>query len=361
MLLIEIRIVQLWLNKNIDTFIFIEIHGGVVLMLGIWTAMLHRFGHSQYLPPLLTVFTGVMGPFGIGGTLVATALYYWFKRSSTPFSEWYQSLFPDFEDAGIRDIFDKAVSTKDYLEKQPVIPFIDVLHYGTTKQKQAMIVLLINHHHGKFAGVLRKALEDKDSSVRVLAAKGMAKIEQSFMDRNMELENFYRERKISDFELMKLQILNNDEYMYSGILDDIRETDVRLRTVKACKRYLHQFPDDLDIRFIVGRMLLRSGKDNHAAEWYEECLQQGFKSPKIFVWYFECLYRMGQFNKLRNQSAIYFNEIEEYKHVFQPDIFQVIKSWAGSKDESQQESGSNKDIEQTDTQVITSILKTKTT
>lgn len=360
-LLIEIRIVQLWLNKDMDTFIFIGIHGGVVAMLGFWTIMLHRFGHSQQLPPLLTLFTGVMGPFGIGGTLVATGLYYWFKRSSTPFSEWYQSLFPDFEDAVIRDIFHKAVSTKDfYMEKQPVTPFLDVLHYGTTKQKQAMIVILINHHHGKFAGVLRKALEDKEGSVRVLAAKGMAKIEQHYMDRNMELENLYRERKISSFELMKSQILNNDEYIYSGILDDIRETDVRLRTIKSCKKYLDQNPDDLDIRFIVGRMLLRGGKDNHAAEWYEDCLHQGFTSPKIFVWYFECLYRMGQFNKLRKQSAIYFEEIEQYKHVFQPDIFQVIQAWAEPKVESQQESDSNEDTEQIDTQGITSIIKTKT-
>jgi hypothetical protein len=359
--LIEIQIIQGLLNKDMNMSIFLGIHGGVVAMLALWTLLLHRFGRSMHLPPLLTLFTAVLGPFGVGGTLVAMSLYYWLKRSSTPFSDWYQTLFPDFEDAEIRTILDKAISTKDlHLEKQPVVPFMDVLHYGTTQQKQAMIVLLIAHHHGKFAGVLRKALEDKDGSVRVLAAKGMTKIEQYYMDRNMDLENQYRERKISNFDLMKSQILNDDEYIYSGILDPIRETDIRHRSINACKNYLKKFPEDLQVRFILGRMLLRGGKDEQAAEWYEESLRQGYKSPKIFAWYFECLYRLGQLKKLREQSAIYFDEIEKFKHVFQPDVFQVIKIWAGLKTDSQTESFSNKDTESEEPLVFKSLLKTET-
>lgn len=359
--LIEVQIIQNWLNKSISISTFLGIHGGVVAMLVFWTVMLHRFGSSMHLPPLLTLFTAVLGPFGVGGTLISMGLYYWLKRSSTPFSDWYQALFPDFEDAGTRNIFDKAVSTKDlHLEKQPVVPFMDILHYGTTRRKQAMIVLLIAHHHGKFAGVLRKALEDKDGSVRVLAAKGMTKIEQYYMHRNMDLEIQYREKKISSFDLMKSQIMNDDEYIYSGILDSIREPDIRLRTIKACKIYLRKSPEDLQIRFILGRMLLRSGKDEHAAEWYEECLRQGYKSPQIFAWYFECLYRLGQLTKLREQSAIYFDEIEQYKHVFQPDVFQVMKIWADSKFDSQPESIYNKDTGPDEPRIFKNILKTET-
>jgi hypothetical protein len=361
-LLIEIRIIQLWLDKGLNTSIFLGIHTGVVAMLGIWTLVLHRFGYNMHYPPLLTLFTAVLGPFGVGGTLVATGLYHWLKRTSTPFSEWYQALFPDFEDAGIRNIFDNAVSTKElHLEKQAVVPFMDVLHYGTTQQKQAMIVLLIAHHHGKFAGVLRKALEDKDGSVRVLAAKGMTKIEQYYMNRNMDLEIQYREKKISSFDLMKSQILNDDEYIYSGILDPIREKDIRLRTIKTCKSYLQKFPEDLQIRFILGRMLLRGGKDEHAAEWYEESLRQGFKSPQIFAWYFECLFRLGQFKQLREQTALYFEEVEQFKHVFQPDVFQVMKIWADSKSGSNPESISSNDTAQDEPRVFKSILKTETT
>lgn len=361
-LLIEIRIIQLWLNTSLNTSIFIGIHTGVVAMLGFWTLMLRRFGNNMHYPPLLTLFTAVLGPFGVGGTLVATGLYHWLKRSATPFSEWYQTLFPDFEDAEIRNIFDKAVSTKNFhLKKQAVVPFMDILHYGTTQQKQSMIVLLIAHHHGKFAGVLRKALEDKDGSVRVLAAKGMTKIEQYYMNCNMNLEIQYREKKISSFELMKSQILNDDEYIYSGILDPIRETDVRLRSIKACKTYLNIFEEDLDIRFILGRMLLRGGKDKQATEWYENCLDQGYKSPQIFAWYFECLYRLGQLTKLREQAAIYFDEIEQYKHIFQPDVFQVIKIWAGSKIDSPSKLISSNDTAQDEPRVFKSILKTETT
>ncbi len=359
--LIEVQIIQDWLNKDIGMSAFLGIHGGVVVLLAFWALMLHHFGRNMHLPPLLTLFTAVLGPFGAGGTLIVMGLYYWLKRSSTPFSDWYQALFPDFEDAEIRTILDQAISTKDlHLEQQPLVPFMDVLHYGTTQQKQAMIVLLIAHHHGKFAGVLRKALEDKDGSVRVLAAKGMTKIEQYYMDRNMDLENKYRKKKISGDDLMKLQILNDDEYIYSGILDSIRETDIRHRTIKACKIYLKKYPDNLQIRFILGRMLLRGGKVQDAAEWYEKSLRLGYKSPQIFAWYFECLYRLGQLTKLREQSAIYFDEIEQYKHVFQPDVFQVIKIWADLKIDSQPESISSKNTEPKEALVFKSILKTET-
>jgi polysaccharide biosynthesis protein PelE len=359
--LIELQIIRDWLNEDMSISVFLGFHGGVVALLGFWTLMLHRFGLSLHLPPFLTIFTAVLGPVGIVGTLVAMSLYYLLKRSSTPFSDWYQALFPDFENEKIRTILEKATSTKDlHMEKQPVIPFIDVLHYGTTQQKQAMIVLLIAHHHGKFAGVLRKALEDKDGSVRVLAAKGMTKIEQYYMKRNMELENQFREKKISSDTLLKSQIMNDDEYIYSGILDSIRETDIRIRTIKSCKIYLKNTPEDLHIRFILGRMLLRSGKEVQAAEWYEESLRQGYKSPQIFAWYFECLYRLGQLTKLREQSAIYFDEVEQYKHVFQPDVFQVMKIWAESVNDSQPEPISNRNAEPEEPRVFKSILKTET-
>ncbi len=329
-------------------------------MLLFWTLALHRYGHRMHFPPLLTLFTAVLGPFGIGGIMTSMGLYYWLKRSSTPFSDWYKALFPDHEDADLRDIFDQAISTKDlHREQQPVVPFMDILHYGTTQQKQAMIVLLITHHHGKFANVLRKALEDKDSSVRVLAAKGMTKIEQYYMKNNMDLDTQFRKKKISSFELMKSQILNNDEYIYSGILDSIRENDIRHSIIKTCKVYLKDHPKDTQIRFILGRMLLRDGKAEQAAEWYEESLRQGYKSPKIFAWYFECLYQLGQFTKLREQSKIYFHEIEDYKHVFQPDVFQVLKVWAGENNDSQPENIFHEEIEPKTPLVFKSILKTE--
>jgi len=191
----------------------------------------------------------------------------------------------------------------------------------------------------------------------VLAAKGMTKIEQHFLDRNMELESRYKNNKISDSEFLKTQILNDDEYLYSGILDEIRAAEVRVRSNQACKTYLQHHPEDLDIRFLLGRILLRDGKSNQALDWFEECIQKGFISPKIYAWYFECMYRMGQFKKLREQAALHFNEIQEFKQVFQPDVYEVIRSWAGQKMDTQSESSSDNDAGHSDSQVITAVRK----
>jgi len=359
-LCIEIWAVRLWLGQGMNASTMAGIHMGVVVTLALWTGLARHAGQGRQLAYLLTLFTTVLGPFGAGGTLVMSGLYYWFKRSATPFPEWYESLFPEIEYADIKKIYDKVVDEEHFHSKRnPVIPFIDVLHYGTVKQKQAMIVLLIKNHHGKFANVLRKALEDSDGSVRVLAAKGMTKIEQHFLDLNMKLENRYQENKISSSEYLKTQILNDDEYLYSGILDEIRAGEVRLRSLKACKKYLRHHPDDLDIRFLMGRILLRDGKSDQATDWFEECIQKGFISPKIYAWYFECMYRMGQFKKLREQAKVHFEEIQEFKQVFQPDVYEVIRVWAGQRLDTPIEPHPYKNNRYSDSRVFTTEMKTE--
>jgi hypothetical protein len=299
-----------------------------------------------------------LGPLGAGGTLITAGLYFWFKRSATPFSEWYEALFPDIEHLAIKKIYDKAVDERNFhANKNPIIPFIDVLHYGTIQQKQSMIVLLIKNHHGKFANVLRMALEDSDGSVRVLAAKGMSKIEQHFLTRKMNLEKRLEDEQISEPDFLKNQILIDDEYLYSGILDDIRSTEVRQRSLKNCEQHLRLHPDDLDIRFILGRIFLRNGQNEKAANWFEECIHKGFKSPKIYAWYFECLYQMGQFKKLRETAELHFNEIQDFKQIFQPDVYEVIKGWAGQKTDVQQKSIADNDNEHSVTTTVTSLRK----
>ena len=357
---IEIWAGQLWFNQKMDSSTIATIHLGVVIALSLWTGLTQHSGHGRQLAYLLTLFTAVLGPFGTGGILVTSGLYFWFKRSATPFSEWYESLFPEMEHLKIKKIFDKAVDERNFhAVNNPVIPFIDVLHYGTVEQKQAMIVLLIKNHHGKFANVLRKALEDDDGSVRVLAAKGMTKIEQHFLDRNMELERRFKDNKITHSEFLKIQIQNDDEYLYSGILDEIRADEVRLRSIKTCKEYLLIHPEDLDIRFILGRMFLRHGQSDQAVNWFEECIHKGFTSPKIYAWYFECMYQMGQFKKLRETAALHFEEIREFKPIFQPDVFEVIRIWAGQKSDAEQISNSDENTGHSDNRAFTTVLKTE--
>jgi polysaccharide biosynthesis protein PelE len=359
-LCLETWAIHLWVSEGMSTLSIAGIHFGVVVTLSLWSGLSPHSGQGRQLAHLLTLFTSVLGPFGTGGIIITAGLYYWFKRSATPFSEWYESLFPDLEHLEIKKIYDKAVDERNFhSQKNPVIPFIDVLHYGTVEQKQAMIVLLIKNHHGKFASVLRKALEDSDGSVRVLAAKGMTKIEQHFLDLNMELERKFEDNKMSHSEFLKTQILNDDEYLYSGILDEIRAVEVRLRSLNTCKKYLRLHPDDLDIRFILGRIYLRNGQIDQATNWFEECIHKGFISPKIYAWYFECMFRAGQFKKLRETAADHFDEIQEFKQVFQPDVFEVIKSWAGQNMDSRQEFSSNNNTENSVSQVITTVMKTE--
>jgi len=332
---LEFWLTRLWLEKAVESWGVLASHLSIVLFLGLWSWFLHRQGRGYRLPSLLTIFTGFMGPFGTAGILLTSGFYFWFKKSSTPFTDWYASLFPEVGDPKADKLFDSIISGRSFpTTENSIVSFMDILNSGTTRQKQSMIVLLINRHHGKFAQVLKKALEDEDNSVRVLAAKGMAKIENQFMNRNLELEKLEEENQTPDSILLKSIIQNYDEYIYSGILDEILESEYRNRTIKLCREYLDRYPEDLDIRFILGRLLVRGRRNAEAVRWFEKCIENGFKSSNIFIWYFECLYRMGQFKKLRKQSTMHFEELEQFKQDFQPDVFEVLRAWSGHQNES---------------------------
>lgn len=304
-------------------------HVAVVTLLGLWAWQLYRGGIGDRLPLLLTLGTAVLGPLGPAGALLTLGLYRRFEKSATPFQEWYDSLFPDAGNSEFDETFERLLWEQNLnFQQNSVIPFMDILHYGTQRQKQTMIVLLIKHYHGKFAPVLKQALLDEDNSVRVLAAKGMAEIEYDFMKRFIDIQRGEEGIQRGDAEWLKMLGSHYDDYLYSGILDDVREEDYRQRAIKAYEGYLVHRPDDSDIPTRVGRILMRGEKIVEAADWFEDCINQGIRSPSILIWYFESLYLLGQFQKLREKAAIHYDELENSAKKFPINVLDAVRAWS---------------------------------
>lgn len=327
-LITEFWAVQSLLDQKLGLAQALVIHIGVVAVLGFWAWWRNREHPGERLTVLLPLATAVMGPAGTLGFLLTMGLYSGMKKDPTPLADLYSTIYPDIGNQEIEKLFDVLISgNSERYEKNSVIPFMDVLNKGTAKQKQAMMGLIINHYDGKFAPVLKKALNDEDGSVRVLAATGMARLEHQFAERNMTLEESRKSGEQSDPEFYKNIGTFYDEYVYSGILDEGREPEFRERAIDSYVEYLRFHPDDLQLRFAVNRMLVRAGRVAEAADGFEESIQNGFKSPNLLMWYFECLYRLGQYSKLRKQISAHYEDLLRAIHTLPFEATEILSVW----------------------------------
>ncbi|MGE0486366.1 MAG: tetratricopeptide repeat protein [Gammaproteobacteria bacterium] len=246
----------------------------------------------------LSFATAVFGPLGSASTAVAFLLYLRHLRSSRPFEEWYKELFPERGRRIYERVYDELMLTVRQREsKSQVIPFADVINYGSREQKQLAISMMSRHFEPPFAPVLKRALEDSDNSVRIQAATAITNLESQFADRVMTLDKRIA-RDPAPKHLLELA-RHLDRYAFSGLLDADRTRRVRTRAVETYRRYLDDEPDDLYARVAVGRLLLRAGDVEAARDWLLATRERHGAQPSIDNWLLEAHYRRGDYDAVR--------------------------------------------------------------
>lgn len=326
-LIIECGIIIFLIDQAINSWLLFLAHITVVSALGMYAHFRAHSGEKAYFQFLLCLSTIFFGPFGIVGTLLAVFFYSFSKTYFSHDLESYDYLFPEVD----KTETEKLCSTLhfgnlDHLEQNSIVPFIDILNYGSQREKQALIVLLINNYHSKFAPILKKGLNNKDNSLRVLAAMGIAQIENTFMKKAIAIESLKNKNNI-DSRYLKALGNHYDEYAYSGITDKTWEQKYRDLAVTTYNQYLQLHPEDSDVVFSVGRILLRNGDYAEAAQKFEESINRGELTPSILFWYFESLYRLGQFKKLRLAAESFHDEISKVKSEIPFEILDVVNAW----------------------------------
>ncbi|MCB1748305.1 MAG: hypothetical protein H6977_09655 [Gammaproteobacteria bacterium] len=246
----------------------------------------------------LAFATALFGPLGSASTGLAFVLYVRHLRSSRPFEDWYKELFPERGRRIYERIYDELMLTVRQREsKSPVIPFADVINYGSREQKQLAISMMSRHFEPPFAPVLKRALEDTDNSVRIQAATAITNLESQFADRVMTLDKRIA-RDPAPKHLLELA-RHLDRYAFSGLLDGDRTQRVRTRAIETYRRYLDDEPDDLYSRVAVGRLLLRAGEVDAARDWLLATRERHGVHPSIDNWLLEAHYRRGDFDAVR--------------------------------------------------------------
>jgi polysaccharide biosynthesis protein PelE len=288
-------------------------------------ALLGMTGEGRFAL-LLLIAVAAAGPYGAAGLVVSTLLYWLFDHLSSPFSLWHATMFPRRKISEAERIYTDIAIGRDESEKiYSVIPFLDVLSFGSEIQKRQALAKIAANFHPLFAPVLKKALGDISNTIRVQAAVAITRIEQQFTERQMQLSVV--EKLHPDDPIVLLALARHyDNYAYTGLLDAHRETANRTQALDYYRRYLARKSEDVQVRSDIGRLLMRSGEYKEAAEWFRQCIDLGYGTPTIAQWHAEALFRCGRYGELRQYShAVPSVPAEHATH--QPALTVAIDLW----------------------------------
>jgi hypothetical protein len=233
--------------------------------------------------------------------LLAMALEQHYARRATPVEEWHELLFPPpFVDPNAEIWRRVGQRASDRPADAQVTPFLDVLAFGSIPQRQAAIGIIAQQFHPAFAPALKTALRDEHNVVRVQAATAIARLENEFLARTIELEAEADAAPDDDAAALALA-RHYDAQAFGGLMDPGREQECRTRAADGYARHLQRHPDDDRVRFELARLRQRSGLWSEAEAHLRPLVARQYPSARL--WLMENLFAQRRFTELREVAA----------------------------------------------------------
>lgn len=318
--------------KGYPVMVFAIVHvvlAGVALLMA---AGMQKIGRDARFMLLLGTTTAGLGVFGAFGTLLTILLHLWMMQVSQTFAEWFASIFPRQILSKPERIYEDLTFGRDQNpEVYSVIPFMDVMAIGSEAQKRKALSRMTEYFEPQFAPAFHKALGDTSNAIRVQAATAVIKIENQFLEELMKIvELSHRYPKDANIKLALAE--HYDDYAFTGILDDERERLNRTKALEHYQEYLEIKPGDINVRIRTGRLMLRRKDYTDAADWFTQCLVDGYSSDSLIIWHLEALFLAGRFAELRKQARLHRSRLRSY-YDDMPQLADSVELWAGGEKE----------------------------
>jgi polysaccharide biosynthesis protein PelE len=302
-------------------------HVGVCLSLGpgFMSLSSRSRGNPGFL--LFTVCTLAMGPLGALGTGLTVALRRSFALRATPFEEWYAVLFPKIIATRTQALYRRIVLRGGGPPKRSTVaPFLDIMAVGTVQQKRVVIAMIADKFHPAFAPALQSALNDSEPAIRVQAATAVAYIESSFLNRSMTLQA-RREECPGDAKIILELARHHEECADSGLLDDGRAQAELTKALACCERVGELRPGDQLVAESAARLLLRLDRTEEAMLRLQPLVTGSDPSAEALAGYFACLFRRGQFERLREACREFGDRID--LTALPNGVGEALRLWSG--------------------------------
>lgn len=316
----------LFIGADIWPIIPIIVHLVIVTVTALVTYTQYRSGMDVQHLAILSIVSFTTGIFGAVGALLGFLGTLIFRSRAQHFKEWYESIFPTDEVTDAQHIYDSIMEGLDENPKNyNVMPFVEVMKLGSENQKRRALAKMTSRFSPKFSPAFKTALADKSNTIRVQAATAVAKVEREFMAKLERIEEA-RAKDPKNPELNMALAKFYDDYAFTGVLDPELEKLNRERAINTYKSYLQQDPNSADAWIAIGRLLYRNKQWQEAADWFRSALDRGWKLNTMLLWYFECLFRLGQFKELRRAVLEYGRGIMGQEEL-PKDIREAVSLW----------------------------------
>lgn len=316
----------LFIGAEVWPVIPILIHLVISTVVALITYAQYKAGMDVQHLAILSIVSFTTGIFGSLGALFGFIGTVVFRGRAQHFKEWYESIFPTDQTTDAQQIYD---SIMEGLDENPrhygVMPFVDVMRLGSENQKRRALAKMTSRFSPRFSSAFKIALADNNNTIRVQAATAIAKIEREFMAKLERIEEA-RAKEPNNANLSMALAKFYDDYAFTGVLDPELEKLNRERAINTYKAYLQQDPNSAEAWIAIGRLLYRNKQWEEAADWFRHAMDRGWKVNNMVLWYFECLFRLGQFRELRRAVLEYGRGIMGQEEL-PKDVREAVSLW----------------------------------
>ena len=278
---------------------------------------------------LHAMMTTAMGPVGSAGCFLCCMLELAFRPNAKPFSEWFESIFPDEQDNDQSAFLELLHSSEDPLRNSMRISsFRDTMAAGTIEQKQALLGLIARRFSPSFAPALHQALCDPVPAIRVQAAAAAASIENRYAEKTFELtQRTHRAtRRPEDYLALAGHLL---EFAESGIAEPSRTEEARKSALGQYDRYLALRSTDPRALMASARLLLHFGNANEANERIRVAISMTGMTSEVAAIQMQALFQLNHFDEIRKHARHWLDASQAQSRDGQR-LRNAMKLWVGN-------------------------------
>lgn len=270
----------------------------------------------------------VMGPAGSAGCFLCCVLELAFRPHARPFSEWFESIFPEDEVHDQDAFLELLGSSEDPLRNSMrITSFRDTMAAGTIEQKQALLGLIARRFSPPFAPALQQALRDSVPAIRVQAASAVASIEARYTQRTQHLSQRAAKSGGKAEDVMALA-RHLEEFADSGIAEHARTDDARKAALASYNQLLASHPNDSHALVASSRLLIHFGEAAEAALRIRLASQVSGTTSDIVALQMQALFQLNRFDDIR-KLARYWQSAAKGNSRDAQRLTSALRLWTG--------------------------------
>lgn len=277
--------------------------------------------------PLMTlVVILVLGPFGSLLIVIALILFIIQTGHGIEFGTWLDSLFPNFPARVELDVYERIISDwDDFSDKINLIPYTDIMSFGSLDAKMAALVKMATNFKPQFAPILMQGLQDPNISVRVQAAAIISRFETNYSNNYARLQKSLDKRPNSSYILLEFATLC-DHSSHLGIFDKERSSHMQARAIELYEAYRKIAGKDCKVNFSLGWLYICHGNPRKGRALIENCLDAGIAPDHVIRQFLTSLLLTKEYADLRRYCAHFYDKVDKEKAA-ENGLLQELELW----------------------------------